>query len=293
MLRHLLFGVCALLAPAAGAQTPDPVAAGALVAAIGGCTNCHTRENGPAMAGGDPLVTPYGTFFAPNITADPETGIGDWSLADFRRAMREGRAPDGTPYYPAFPYTSYHRMTDEDLAALFAYLRSLPAVRSPSPPHELRFPYRFRSGLSLWQWLFHRPRPFAPDPARDALWNRGAYLVLGPGHCGECHTPRGWFGQLDPARAFTGNPEGPEGVRVPDITADPERGIGGWSLEQIVFYLEIGMRPDGDFAEGAMAKIIDRGTSRLPAEDRLAIATYLKSLRRRRRRVPRSFLSLP
>ncbi len=260
------------------ARTSAEPLSGEQLAAIGGCTNCHTAKGGAYLAGGDPIVTPYGVFYAPNITPDPATGIGDWQEIDFVRAMRAGRAPDGTPYYPAFPYTSYHRMTDADLAALFTHLRSVPAVRAPRREHRLRFPYGFRFTLRLWQWLFHEPRPFEPDPTRDPLWNRGAYLVLGPGHCAECHTPRGPFGQLDWSRAFAGNPDGPEGDDVPNITGDPERGIGSWSLDQLVLYLEIGMRPDGDFAGGPMAKIIEIGTGRLPPRDRLAIATYLRSL---------------
>ncbi len=255
---------------------------GEMVFALGGCTNCHTAKRGPLLAGGDPLRTPFGTFYPPNITPDRATGIGGWTFADFVRAMRAGRAPDGTPYYPAFPYTSYHRLTDEDLRDLWAYLQTVPPVRAPRRDHELAFPYNLRFGLYVWQWLFHESEPFAPDPARSAEWNRGAYLVFGAGHCAECHTPRGWLGQLDWERAFTGNPAGPEGEKIPNITSDPEVGIGRWSLEQIVFYLKIGMRPDGDFAGGSMAKVIENGTSRLPDSDLRAMAVYLKSLPPRR-----------
>jgi len=273
---RLLAGLCALLL--VSVQGPRAAGDGELIAAIGGCTNCHTASGGAPFAGGAPLQTPVGVFHPPNITPDVETGIGGWTFEDFRRAMREGRAPDGSPYYPAFPYTSYHRMSEEDLRALFAYLRGLEPVRKARRPHELRFPYNFRFGLYLWQWLFHEPRVFEPDPARSRLWNRGAYLVLGPGHCAECHTPRGWLGQLDWSRPFAGNPQGPDGKPVPNITSDPEKGIGRWSIDQIMFYLEYGMRPDGDFAGGAMAKVIENGTAKLPPEDRRAIATYLKSL---------------
>lgn len=255
---------------------------GELVYAIGGCTNCHTRKGGAELAGGDPIRTPFGTFHPPNITPDPETGIGGWSYGDFVRAMRDGRAPDGSPYYPAFPYTSYHHITDDDLRALWDFLRTVPPVKSPRREHELGFPYDLRFGLYLWQWLFHEPRPFEPDPGKSEEWNRGAYLVLGPGHCAECHTPRGWLGQLDVERMFAGNPEGPEGGKVPNITSDPEVGIGRWSLDQLIFYLKVGMRPDGDFAGGPMAKVIENGTSRLPDSDVRAIAVYLKSLPPRR-----------
>ncbi len=154
-------------------------ARGELLFHIGGCTNCHTAKNGALLAGGDPIVSPFGDFHAPNITPDPETGIGGWTLEQFIRAMREGRDPEGWPLYPAFPYTSYTRMTDEDLAALKAYLDGLPAVSQASKPHDLWFPFNLRWGLYLWQWLFFTPERFQPDPAKDAVWNRGAYLVLG------------------------------------------------------------------------------------------------------------------
>ncbi len=283
MLRLLpaLIAVVAVASPARGGEV-GRAARGETLFHIGGCTNCHTAEGGPALAGGDPIRTPFGVFHPPNITPDAETGIGGWDAQDFIRAMRDGRSPDGAPYYPAFPYTSYHRMSDADLRALWAHLRTFPPVRRATPPHELRFPWNIRSGLLLWQWLFHAPRPFVPDPSRDPLWNRGAYLVLGPGHCAECHTPRNWFGVPDRDRAFAGNPDGPGGEEVPNITSDRERGIGAWSLEQLVFYLRIGMRPDGDFAGGEMAEVIENGTSRISEEDRRAIATYLLSLPPRR-----------
>ncbi len=276
-----LLAVLALRAPAV-AEGDDRLTVGETLFHIGGCTNCHTAEGGALLAGGDPIRTPFGVFHPPNITPDTETGIGGWSVQDFVRAMREGRSPEGAPYYPAFPYTSYHRMPDSDLRALWAYLRNVAPVRRATPPHELRFPWNIRRGLHLWQRLFHAPRPFVPDPSRDPLWNRGAYLVLGPGHCAECHTPRNRLGVLDGERAFAGNPRGPGGEKVPNITSDRERGIGTWSLEQLVFYLRIGMRPDGDFAGGEMAKVIENGTSRISEEDRRAIATYLLSLPPRR-----------
>lgn len=276
------FVVLAATASAGGAEDDALLANGETLFHIGGCTNCHTAKGGDWLAGGDPIVTPFGSFYPPNITPDPETGIGRWSEEDFVRAMREGRAPDGRPYYPAFPYTSYHLMTDADLRALWAYLRTVPPVRRQMPDHDLSFPWNIRFGLYLWQWLFHVPKAFTPDPSKDELWNRGAYLVLGPGHCAECHSPRSWLGALDQERLFAGNPQGPGGDQVPNITSDPERGIGSWSVEQLVFYFKIGMRPDGDFAGGEMAKVIQNGTAKLSDQDRLAIATYLKSLPPRR-----------
>jgi mono/diheme cytochrome c family protein len=273
----LLLAGAALAAPAAAAQTAGGgPARGELLFHIGGCTNCHTAKDGPLLAGGDPIASPYGDFHAPNITPDPETGIGGWTLEQFARAMREGRDPEGRPLYPSFPYTSYTRMTDEDLAALKAYLDTLPAVSQPSKPHELWFPFNLRWGLYLWQWLFFAPERFAPDPARDAAWNRGAYLVLAPGHCGECHTPRTFYGVLELDRAFTGAQLGKE--RVPDITPDPGRGIGEWSEGDVGTFLKLGMTPDGDFVGSDMAKVVNNGTSKLPDADVAAIVAYLRSL---------------
>ena len=258
---------------------------GELIFNIGGCTNCHTAKGGQLLAGGDPLRTPFGSFYPPNITPDPETGIGGWSEADFARAMREGKTPDGSPYYPSFPYTSYTRLTDEDVRALKAYLDSVPPVRQPSKPHELGFPYSQRWGLHAWQLAFFEPARFQPDPTRDAAWNRGAYLVEGPGHCQECHTPRNFAGARDTERAFTGGPDpsDPTGrQRIPNITQDTEAGIGEWEESDIVTSLTLGMLPDGDFVGGEMAKVVTNATSKLPPEDVQAIATYLKTLPARR-----------
>lgn len=284
----------ATAAPVAAAADPALVQRGELVFNIGGCTSCHSTKDGPRLAGGDPIVTEFGTFYAPNITSDREQGIGGWSEADFARAMREGRSPEGAPYYPAFPFTSYTRMTDEDLRALKAYLDSVPPAAQPSRPHELKFPYDQRWGMRLWQAAFFEPERFAPDPARDAAWNRGAYLVEGPGHCNECHTPRNFAGVLQRDRAFAGAPaparsEGQPGTDggakpqgsgggVPNISGDPAKGLGNWGEQEIVNALSIGMLPDGDFMGGEMAKVVNNATSKLPSEDLAAIATYLKSL---------------
>ena len=192
--------------------------------------------------------------------------------------MREGVAPDGSPYYPAFPFTSYTRMTDADLRALKAYLDTVPAVRQTSRPHELAFPYNLRLGLWPWRWAFFTPARFVPDPARDEAWNRGAYLVEGPGHCQECHTPRTWSLSLDSARAFQGGDLGPGIGKVPDITRHPERGLGQWTEDDYLFLLQLGMKPDGDFVGGDMAKIVTNGTAKLSEPDRQAITRFLMSL---------------
>ena len=276
-------------AAAVGQATPsaaalDLVAKGERLFHIGGCTNCHTAKGGALLAGGDPIVSPDGkwlayvhrAFFAPNITPDRETGIGGWSTTDFIRAMREGVSPEGDPYYPAFPYTSYTRMSDEDLTALKAYLDTVPPVRQLSREHDLGFPFDQRWGMRLWQWLFFEPERFTPDPAKDAVWNRGAYLAEGPGHCQECHTPRTFYGVRKSDQAYTGAALGKE--KVPDITSDPKDGLGQWGLGDVVTVLKMGMLPDGDFVGSEMAKIVNNGTSKLPDEDIQAIAAYVKSL---------------
>jgi mono/diheme cytochrome c family protein len=283
--RACLLALAVLAAAPAAAQAgagvdPARLARGERLFNIGGCTNCHTAKNGPLLAGGDPIQSPYGTFNAPNITPDPETGIGGWSKADFIRAMQRGMAPDGQRYYPAFPYTSYTRMGEEDLEALKDYLDTVPPVRQPSRPHELSFPFNQRWLMGLWQWAFFAPERFEPDPSQDPAWNRGAYLVLGPGHCPECHTPRTFWGTLKRDRAFAGAQLGKE--KVPNISGDPEAGLGKWSESDIGTVLKLGMLPDGDFVGSEMAKVVNNATGKLPVEDVAAIARYVKSLPPRR-----------
>ena len=277
----------AVLAGSIGLAVTEPAVAAAEAAARGaylfraaGCAGCHTdpkRKHEP-LAGGPALSTPFGTFYAPNITPDPEHGIGRWSDADFLRALRQGRAPDGRHYYPAFPYTSYSGMTERDTLDLKAYVFSLAPAARPSRPHEIAFPFNFRVLLGLWKTLFFAPRPFAPEPDRDAQWNRGAYLVEHLGHCGECHTARNVLGAMDAARKLVGSPKGPDGKRVPNITPDPKDGIGRWQVLDITYYLKTGFLPDGDVADGAMSEVIEQGTAHLSDSDRTAIAIYLLSL---------------
>jgi mono/diheme cytochrome c family protein len=263
--------------PAGGA---DPVARGAYLFAAAGCAGCHTdvAAKGPPLGGGRALKTPFGTFYGPNITADPTYGIGRWSDADFLRALHEGEAPDGSNLYPVFPYPSFTKMTDADALAIKAYIWSLPPVAKPSRPHDLSFPYGWRFTLTPWKWLNFTAGRFVPRPDRDAGWNRGAYLVQALGHCGECHTPRGWLGGTQTDQALSGNPDGPDGDKVPNLTSDPATGLGGWSPQQIVAVLKSGLLPDGDVVGGGMAEVVRQGTSQLTDDDRMAIASYLKSL---------------
>lgn len=254
--------------------------------ASGGCS-CHTdlKNQGPFLAGGRPLKTPFGVIYSTNITPDPKTGIGRWSDEDFMKAMTQGIGPDGTYYYPAFPFTSFTKMTERDLRDLKAYLFSVPPVERENKPPELRFPFNWRSGMVLWRSLYFRPGVFQPVPAHGEEWNRGAYLATAVAHCGECHTPRDSMGGLRTDLHFAGSREGPEGELAPNITPDPETGIGGWSLTDIVWFLQTGMEPDGDATEGLMNEVIEQGYHQMKEADLKAIAVYLKSLQPIRNRV--------
>lgn len=279
MRGRMAAGIAAvLLATSVAAQSI--VERGRYLAAAGGCVSCHTadREDAVPYAGGRALVSEFGTFYAPNITPDPETGIGAWSDEDFLRALHEGRRPDGGAYFPAFPYTAYTGMSRDDVLALKAFLFSLPAVRQPDRPHELPWQLRALPAARIWQRLYFRPARFVPDSRRDADWNRGAYLVRHLGHCGECHTPRNARGALRQEAELAGNAKGPEDRKVPNITPHEQDGIGGWTASDLETFLELGMFPDGDFAGAGMGQVIDDNTSRLTAADRRAIGVYLRSL---------------
>jgi mono/diheme cytochrome c family protein len=244
---------------------------------VGGCTSCHVTPNQDdrtKLGGGVALKSPFGTFYSPNISADPKDGIGRWSEADFVTAMVKGTSPNGEHYYPAFPYTSYQRMRIEDLRDLFAYLRTLPAVQGKARGHDLPFPYSIRRTLGGWKFLFLDGDTFKPDASKDAAWNRGAYLVNGPGHCAECHSPRNALGGLIESQRFAGGPD-PEGEGwVPNIT---QKGLSNWSQEDIARLLESGNLPDGDSVGGNMGKVVGN-TSKLSPPERAAMAAYIKSL---------------
>ena len=258
--------------------TGDPKR-GEYVLAMGGCIACHTDEKngGAILAGGRALETEFGTFYSSNITPDAEAGIGGWSTGAFVRALKEGLSPSGDHYYPAFPYPSYTKMTEQDLVDLKAYLDTVEPVSEPVAAHDLNFPFSIRPILAGWKLLFFDQSAFESDPDQSESWNRGAYLVQGPAHCGECHTPRNALGGPDQDRYLAGNPTGPEGKAVPNITPH-EDGIGDWSATDIAFALESGLKPDYDSFGAGMGEVVDDSTSRLTAEDREAIAEYLLSL---------------
>ncbi len=274
-----LAAACLLATARASAADPDEIARGAYLANAADCEACHTdREHGgQPYAGGRALATPFGTFYSPNITPDPETGIGRWSDEQFLRALRDGVRPDGANYFPVFPYPSFTKITDADARAIKAYLFSLPAVRQANRTHDVSFPVSWRFLQDGWKLLFFSPGPFRPEPERSEAYNRGAYLVTALAHCDECHTPRNWFGATEPDRFLAGNPNGPDGKKVPNITPDRKTGIGNWSEDDIIGVLADGHTPDFDKVGGAMAEVV-KSTSRLTDADRRAIALYLRSL---------------
>ena len=264
------------------ALAPGDAAAGERMFHAGGCASCHAvpkSEGGKRfeLPGGVELKTPFGTFVAPNISQHTEDGIGRWSLTDFANAMLMGVSPDGAHYYPAFPYTSYARMAPSDIADLYAFLKTTPAIAGAAPGHELGFPFNIRRGLGLWKLLNLSAEPvvqLAADAGGDV--KLGRYLVEGPGHCGECHSPRDFGGSILTAKWLSGAvaAEG-EGI-VPNITSG-EGGLGGWSASDIAYYLESGFTPEFDSVGGTMVEV-QRNMAALSAEDRAAIAAYLKSV---------------
>jgi mono/diheme cytochrome c family protein len=266
--------------PVPDVQARGDPARGEYVLRMGGCVECHTAEpeGSPFLAGGRALETPFGTFHTPNITPDPKTGIGGWSTGAFVLAMVEGISPGGQHYFPAFPYTSYTRMSERDLVDLKAYLETVQPVERAVPLHELDFPYEFRPLLGAWKLLFFEEGAFQPDPSRSEAWNRGAYLVNGPAHCSECHTARNAFGAPVAERFLAGTTDGPDGKPVPNITPHRQDGIGGWSKTDIVFALQTSILPDGDVLGGAMGQVVEESTSHLERADLEAIAEYLLSL---------------
>jgi mono/diheme cytochrome c family protein len=242
----------------------------------GGCASCHAtpgQDDKTKLGGGFALKSPFGTFYAPNISPDRNDGIGKWSEPDFVSAMVKGTAPDGSHLYPAFPYASYQRMRYDDIRDLFAYLKTLPAVQGKAKPHELPFPFNIRRTLGVWKFLFLDGKPFQPDASKDVAWNRGAYLVNGPGHCAECHSPRNLLGGIIESQRFAGGPEPTGDGFVPNIT---QKSLT-LSQENLVKLLETGETPDGDTIGGEMAKVTSN-TGKLSAADREAIATYVRSL---------------
>jgi mono/diheme cytochrome c family protein len=253
---------------------------GAYLVRASGCVSCHwdRKGGGQPLAGGLALKTPFGTFHSPNITPDPATGIGSWSDEDFVRALTQGQGVHGEELYPVFPYTSFAAMTVEDALAIKAYLFTLSPVVAPRRDDEVAFPFSWRALMKGWKVLFFAgAKPLANDPSRDATWNRGRYLVA-VGHCGECHTPRGFLGAQIKSEELQGNPRGPDGWKVPALAGANAKEFAAWSVDEISEYLKTGTKPDFDNAQGPMEEVIEDATKHLTDEDRRAIGLYLKSL---------------
>ncbi len=246
---------------------------------IGGCAACHQmvkQDDRLNLGGGLALATEFGTFYAPNISPDKSHGIGDWTEREFADAVMRGVGRNGEHLYPALPYTSYDKMSVADVRDLHAYMMTLPAADVESKPADVKFPFNIRRLLGGWKFLFVSYKPFEPDPAKSAEWNRGAYLVNGPGHCAECHSPRNALGAIIEDERFTGGPD-PEGKGwIPNITPH-EDGIKSWTQADLEEFLTSGLTPEFDSAGGSMAEVV-QNTARLSSEDRAAIATYLLSL---------------
>lgn len=267
-----------LPAEVVSAFPPGDAAEGERIFWAGGCASCHAAPGAEgdarlSLPGGLQLKTGFGAFVAPNISSHPTDGIGAWDIGDFANAMQRGVSPDGRHYYPAFPYASYARMTPDDVSDLFAFLKTVPAVEGKAPETRLGFPFNIRRGIGLWKLAHLDPAPVVPVEGASADVLRGRYLVEGPGHCGECHTPRDVSGGLKTGEWLAGAvaAEG-EGV-VPNIT--PE-GLS-WSATDIAYYLETGFTPDFDSVGGAMVDV-QKNMAKLPSEDRAAIAAYLTAI---------------
>ena len=255
---------------------------GAYLARAGDCIACHAAPEGQPFAGGLPVATPIGRIYATNITPDLETGIGRYSMDDFVKVMREGVAKDGHRLYPAMPYTSYAKLSQEDLLALYAYfMQSVKPVRSPNRPTQLSWPLGVRSLMAVWNSLYFKKGEYTADPNKSASWNRGAYLVQGLGHCGGCHTPRGIAGQEKAASEQNGRQylagATLDNWHASPLTGDLETGLHAWSKEEIVEFLRTG-RTARVAALGVMAEVVGKSTQYLTDQDLMAIAEYLKSL---------------
>ena len=249
---------------------------GRYLAIAGDCSSCHTVPgSGQPFAGGRPIETPFGVVVGANITPDPDTGIGAWSDETFVRALREGKGHDGQLLYPAMPYPYYTKLTESDALAIRAYLNTVKPVRNAVVSNKLPFPFDVREGMAAWNALYFKSGEFKPDPTKSAEWNRGAYLVQGLGHCGACHTPKTQLGGDDRARTFQGNAL--QGWFAPNITNDNERGLGGWSVADIVAYLKNGHNAT-TASTGIMGEEITLSSSQMTDADLTAIATYLEDL---------------
>ncbi|EPO8100705.1 c-type cytochrome [Pseudomonas aeruginosa] len=280
----LTLASAALLAQAAYAQE-DLLAKGEYLTRAANCVACHTVPGGQPFAGGVEFKLPFGSLFSPNITPDPQTGIGAWTDDEFVSALQTGIGRDGKHYYPAFPYTSYSKMSRDDILAIKGYLDSLQPVEQAPRENHIGFPFNQRWGMVFWNLLFLNDEPFQADSQRSAEWNRGKYLVEGPGHCGECHSPRNLFQAVSSERSLAGNLI--QGWNAYNISADPVHGIGAWPTDVLAGYLKDGAAPGLGLSSGPMAEVVENSLRHLTDADRQAIAVFLKDSPPRSEGVPR------
>jgi mono/diheme cytochrome c family protein len=268
--------ILALFFSAAGALAQGDAKHGEYLAKAGGCVGCHTEDKEGAVpyAGGRALKTPFGTFYGPNITPDKQAGIGNWTEADFLRALRLGERPDGSNFFPAFPYPSFTKITDADARDLFAYLRTLPPSATPSKEHDLWFFFGWRWLVSIWKWLYFTPGAFTDIPGVSAPVNRGAYLVQALGHCGECHTPRNFLGGPKSDRFLAGG-KGPDGKSVANLTPTNLKKQSDKELKDI---LTTGLTPEGDVLAESMGEVVKNTIGQLTPADLDALIAYLRTL---------------
>jgi mono/diheme cytochrome c family protein len=275
----LLFGLflCSASAVAAAGAQPsaETIAHGKALTDAGDCANCHTADPQKPFAGGKRIDTPFGAIYSPNLTPDNNTGLGFWSDQDFLRALRLGAAPDGSHYYPAFPYPNFTKLTRDDIFAIRAYLNTLTPFPNKAPPPQLRWPLNYRVVMRGWNYLFFRSGIFEPDQSKSTEWNRGGYLVEGVAHCGMCHTPKNIFGADRRGLKYGGGLAGR--WFAPRLDAAPRSGLKSWTADDIVEYLQSG-RNGRSHADGLMAEVVINSTSKMSDKDIRAIAVYLKDL---------------
>ncbi|MEC9471558.1 MAG: cytochrome c [Pseudomonadota bacterium] len=255
--------------------TGDP-GKGAYLARMSGCIACHTNaaEGGKPLAGGLRLPTDFGTFYSPNLTTDPQHGIGSWTIEDFATALRQGISPEGAPYYPSFSYPFYSSFSDQDIADLWAAFKTVPPVAKASKTHDMLPPFNLRAGLKVWRALYHQPETLKQIPEKSPIWNRGRFIVEGPAHCAACHTPRNMLGARQAEMALHGAETLPDGGKSPPITSAALK-KEGWTVGSLSYALKTGIMPNGDVFGGSMAEVVRDGTTFLTEDDREAIATYL------------------
>jgi mono/diheme cytochrome c family protein len=263
--------------PARDATLVGDASRGAYLIRLGGCVTCHTdpKDKDALLAGSHSagLKTPFGTFYPPNITSSKSDGIGNWTLAQFASALSDGEGPQGH-LYPAFPYDSYTLMSDQEVADLYAALEAIPAIDTPSTPHDIGFPFNQRWLMAGWKHLFFTPERFVADASHSDAWNRGRYIVFGPGHCVTCHSPRNALGGVEAGKQLSGNPgDGPGGKAPSLLKADLTK--HEYDVQSLASVLTDGFTPEMDSLGRAMGEVIEDETSQWTDADRLAVATYL------------------